>query len=99
MHLSTKKKWEIIFLSKHRKGPHLNNTQIAKEVNCTWKMVRFWIKIYEKTGDVEEQKSTGRLRLTTSKEDKKIITLHHHKPKLSTPKLQQQYKKKKIEVS
>ena len=99
MHLSTQEKWEIIFLSKHRKGPHLNNIQIAKEVNCTRKMVRYWLKIYEETGDVEEKKSPGRPRLTTPKEDKKIITLHHHKPKLSTPKLQQQYKKKKIEVS
>lgn len=98
MHLTTKQKWEIIFLSKHRRGPHFNNTQIAKELKTDVKTIRFWIDKYEKTGDVEGEKTTGRPRVTTPQEDKKIISLHQQKPKLSTPQLQRELKKRKIEV-
>ncbi len=55
IHLSTQKKWEIVFLSNHRRGPHLNYTQIAKKVNVNVKTVRYWLDQYEKTRDVEEK--------------------------------------------
>ena len=99
MHLSTKKKWEIIFLSQHRRGPHLSNTHIAKEVSCDIKTVKYWINRYKLTGDVAEEKSTGRPRATTPKQDKKIISLHRSHPNLPTIQLQRQLKKKKLDIS
>lgn len=75
MALSLKKRWEIVFLKKHRLGPKLNNTRIAKEVGCTRQTVRTWVERYEQTGDVQDQEGRGRNRITTEKEDQMIGNL------------------------
>lgn len=98
-HLSTKKKWEIIFLSKHHLGPKLNNLAISREIGCDVKVVRFWLKRYEETGDVEEFKSSGKPRATTVKEDKVILSLHEAHPQHSSFTLHKVLKKKNIQVS
>ena len=74
MALSIKKKWEIVFLSKHRMGSQLGPTAISREVGCDVSTVKFWLKRYEETGDVEELERTGRPRKTIARQDEKIIT-------------------------
>ena len=65
MSLSIKKKWEIVFLHNHKRGSQLNPTVISREVSCSVLVVKFWLKKYEETKDVEEIEKSGRPRKTT----------------------------------
>lgn len=99
MSLSTGKKWEIVFLSQHKLGPHLTSKQISKVIRCSEKTVKFWLKRFEATGDVEELKRSGRPRKTTSKEDKLIINLLKKNRESTRAGIQAKLKKKGINLS
>ena len=45
--------WEIIFLCNHRRGFQLNPTTISRDVGCSISAVKFWLKKYDETEDVE----------------------------------------------
>jgi transposase len=75
MPLSMKRRWEIVFLKKHRLGPKLEISDIAKEVRCARQTVRTWLDRYEKTGDVQDLEGRGRNRITTEREDMMIGNL------------------------
>jgi transposase len=75
MALSIKKRWEIIFLSKHPRGPKMNITQIGKELRCARAAVRTWLQRYEETGDVQDKEGRGRNRKTTERQDNMIGAL------------------------
>ena len=55
MNISLKKRWEIVFLSKHYYGPHMPNADISRYLRIDESTVRYWLERYETTGDVEVQ--------------------------------------------
>ena len=60
MNISVKKRWEIIFLSKHERGPHMSNVDISQYLRVDQSTVRYWLKRYETTGDIETIQKSGR---------------------------------------
>ena len=82
--LTIENRWEIVFLARHRLGPKLNPAAIAKEVRCSGNTVRYWLKRYEETGDVLEEKSSGRPHCTTPKQDEKIVQMADSDPEASS---------------
>ena len=99
MSISIKKRWEIMFLSKHRRGPKLFNSEIAKEINCSIPTVERWLKRYEETGDVIDNPKSGREKCTDQKIDDEIVQHSKEHPEFSSAKITQQLKRKNIQVS
>ena len=75
MELIIQKRWEIVFLHTHRRGPRLSLRVIAKELKCSRDTVQTWINKYKETGDVQDEEGRGRKRKTSEKEDLNIITI------------------------
>jgi len=98
MKISIKTRWEIVFLSKHRKGPRMSKSAIAKEVKCDVKTVRHWLKIYEDTGDIEEKSRLGRQRQTSAKEEDKIITIAEQHREEGSSKVAGRLKRKGVSI-
>lgn len=96
MPLSTQKKWEIVFLSTHFRGPKLSQQEVAHVVNVSKSTVKFWLKRYEETGDVEELDRPGRTRVTSPQEDKKIISMQERDREATASHIK---KKLKLDVS
>jgi len=99
MPLSIRTKWEIVFLAKHKQGPHLSPTEIAKEVNVSKCTVKYWIRRFQETGDVEDMPRGGCPRKTTEKEDEMILALHDGDKDATAKEIKSEAKKKKVEVS
>ena len=68
MSLSVKKRWEIVFLTKHPYGPKFGASDVARIVKCNRKTVQKWISCYELSGDVSELPRSGRPRKTKHRE-------------------------------
>ena len=96
MLISIKKRWEIVFLSKHRRGPNPYNSFIAKEFDCSIPTVKRWLKRYEETGDVIDNPKTGREKWTDQKINDEIIQHSKEHPEFSSAlaKITQQLKRK-----
>lgn len=99
MPLSTRTKWEIVFLATHRHGPHMTPKQISKEVRCTVNTVKFWLKRFKDNGDVEELPRAGRPRKTTEEQDEVILAAQEEDREATMQDIQQEVKKQRIEVS
>ena len=97
--LSIKKRWEIIFLSKHRRGPKLSNAEIARELKVSPHVVSFWLERYLETKNVEEISKSGGPRKTCMEQDKVIISLAKRDREQSAKDIQKTLKKRKIDVS
>ncbi|CAF4515179.1 unnamed protein product [Didymodactylos carnosus] len=69
------KRYEIIFLSCHRYGPHLGVKKIAKIVKCATSTVKRWKKRWACTKDLSNEPKVGRSRVTTADEDQMILEL------------------------
>lgn len=91
-----KKRWEIVFLHKHRRGPKLSIAEIAKEVKVSRYTVTYWLERYDTTKNVKEEEKVGRPRKTTPSEDKWIMTIREKKPETPTKKI---LKKRKLAIS
>ena len=70
--ISTKKRWEIIFLHLKEEGPKLPISKVAKRLKISRWTVSHWANVFNTTGDIQDKKSTGRPRKTSHKEDKEI---------------------------
>ena len=70
--ISTKKRWEIIFLHLKQEGPKLPISKVAKRMKTSRWTVSHWVNVFNTTGDVQDKKSTGRPRKTSHKQDKEI---------------------------
>ncbi|CAF3287463.1 unnamed protein product [Rotaria sp. Silwood2] len=73
MSLPIYKRYEIVFLSKHRYGPHFGIKKIAKMVKCNTSTVKKWLarwKIYKYLGD---KTRSGTPRITTQEDDEFIV--------------------------
>lgn len=99
MALSVKQRWEIVFLHKHTLGPKLPKKQVARFLQCDIKTVKKWLKVFENTGDIEDKPKAGRPRLTTEKQDQKIVQLAEDDDEATSDKLTTRAKRKGIDVS
>jgi transposase len=99
MHLSIDKRYEIVFLHTHDKGPQLGSSAIAKYVHCDKKTVLYWINRWNYNKDLSDQPKSGRKRITTPKEDNKIVELAKKKDDITADEIKQEMKKRKIEIS
>jgi transposase len=99
MDISMKKRWEIVFLSTHKFGPHMSNVGIAKYLRIHESTVRFWLERYEETGDVNVEQKSGRKRATTEKQDAKIQSVVAKYPTETVGQIAFRLSKKGINVS
>ena len=60
MPLSTEERLEIVFLRLHPLGPKLSFNAIAEYMKCSKQTVITWVKRYEESQNVENQKGSGR---------------------------------------
>ena len=75
MDISIKKRWEIVFLSRHTYGPHMSNADISRYLRIHESTVSYWFERYETTGDVEIIQKSGCKRCTTEKQDAAIQSM------------------------
>ena len=94
-----KKRWEIVFLSTHPKGPKMSHTQIATYTHTSVDTVKFWLNRYKETGQVDEITQTGRPSLLSSKTDTMIEKQLEKEPQIPSSKLATQLKRKRVDVS
>ncbi|CAF2551455.1 unnamed protein product [Rotaria sp. Silwood2] len=99
MNISLKKRWEIVFLSKHERGPHMSNADISRYLQIDESTVRLWLKRYETTGDVEVIQKSGRKRSTTEKQDTIIQSMVAQHPTESVGQIAYRLSKKGIKTS
>ncbi|CAF3816941.1 unnamed protein product [Rotaria sp. Silwood1] len=98
-HLPLHQRYEIIFLSEHRKGPRLNNRKIAKLIHCDEKTVRYWRARWKETKDLSDESKSGRPRLTTSSEDEMILNEIEENEDATSVSIARGLKRKKVEIS
>ena len=99
MNISVKKRWDIVFLSKHEYGPHMPNVDISHYLRTSESTVRYWLKRYETTGDEEIIQRSGRKRSTTEKQDDVIQSMVTQHPTESTRQISFRLSKKGINIS
>ena len=75
MSLPIHKRYEIIFLSCHSRGPKLGLKAVAKEVKCDKKAVKYWLNRWKQSKDLTDLPRSGRPRETTQKQDERIVSL------------------------
>ena len=99
MVLSIHKRWEIIFISRHRLGPKLSLQRIARELSIDKKTVQHWLDVYDSTNDVIEEEHSGRHRITAPSADKKLLKFAEEHSQSTSSTISQTLKRKNIEVS
>ena len=99
MNISVKKRWEIVFLSKHEYGSHMYNVDISHYLRISESTVRYWLKRYETIGDIEIIRKSGRKRSTTEKQDNVIQSMIIQHPTESTGQIAFRLSKKGINIS
>ena len=75
MSLPIHKRYEIIFLSNHPKGPQPNHADVAKAVHCSIYKVKYLLDRWKQSKDLTDSNRSGRPRATTQKQDQRIISL------------------------
>jgi len=99
MDISLKKRWEIVFLSKHERGPHMSNADISRYLRIGKSTVRRWLERYETAGDVEVLQKSGRKRSTTEKQDAIIQSVVAQHPTESVGQIASRLSNKGITTS
>ena len=72
MSLELHTRYEILFLSRHPLGPKLGLKAVAKAVKCAKSTVKYRLDRYEQSKDLRDLPRSGRLRVTSAKQDEKI---------------------------
>jgi transposase/uncharacterized coiled-coil protein SlyX len=67
-HLSVEQRWMILCLHKLKR----DDSSIAAELPCDVRSVRHWVDHYEKHGNVDDLRRSGRKRKTTAEQDKQV---------------------------
>ncbi|CAM4896260.1 unnamed protein product [Rotaria socialis] len=75
MALQVYQRYEIAFLSQHPLGPKLSHMAVVKAVHCDKKTVKRWFKRWKQSKDLSDAPRSGRSRVTTPKQDQKIVAL------------------------
>ena len=97
MNISLKKRWEVIFLSRHNYGPQ--PADISRYLHISESTVRDRLERYATTSDVEVAQKFGRQRSTTEKQDVVIqSTIAQHSTE-SAGQIAVRLSKKRIHIS
>jgi len=96
--ISSKKKWEIIFLHQNQEGPKHSIAKTSKLLRISTWTVRHWVKVFRETGDVLEKKSPGRPRKTSKQEDEEIVEMVKNNKELSTKDVSLELKSRGINL-
>ena len=99
MDLPLDKRYEIIFLCEHPKGPKLSITNMAIYIGCSRPTVIYWTQKYRQNSDLNTQPKSDRNRITISIQDKKIVELAKKKYNITSTEIQQKLKKEHVEIS
>jgi transposase len=99
MSLPLHKRYEIVFLSEHPKGPRMGKDAIAKYIGCSKNTVTNWVHKWRKSKDLTDKPKSGRWRSTTAKQDKKIVKLAEKENDPTSFNIQQEMKKKGVNIS
>ena len=99
MPLSVQKRWEIIFLSLHAKGPQLNPAAVSKIVNCSRNTVYHWIQIYKDSGDVMDTLRSGRPHISSEKVDELIINSVEDDSEITSTRISEKLKRRGVHLS
>lgn len=98
MPLPLHKRYEIVFLTTHPKGPKLTMRETAKEVHCNEKTVREWVKRWQESKDLSDKPKPGRKRVTTQKEDKRILKLAKENEDITAPEIRRELLKQNVDI-
>jgi transposase len=99
MALSLDKRYEIVFLHEHPKGPKWGYKKIASYVKCSRSAVTYWVQKYHKNKNLTDEQKSGRPRCTTEMEDKRISKMAKLKHDITSTEIQCELEKKGVEVS
>jgi transposase len=99
MPLSLSKRFEIVFLHTHPLGPKLGLGAVAKYVHCSKSAVGNIIKKWNETRDLNDLPKSGRKRITTLKQDKKISELAKKNSDITAAKIKQKIEKYDVNIS
>lgn len=99
MALSIEKRWELVFLCRHKLGPQFGYDKAAKYIGCSSTTAKRWVTRYEETGDVLDEPGRGRTRVTTSQEDTKIESVVSKKRTISSREIASELENKGISIS
>jgi hypothetical protein len=94
MSLPLHKRYEIVFLSLHSKGPKLGYGAVAKIVGCSKSVVPYWLERWTETKDLSDKSRAGPKRVTTEKEDKMIIAIASRDENLNSNENNKRMKRK-----
>ena len=99
MPLPLHKRYEIIFLHYHSKGPKLGLGATAKIVGCSKSSALYWVKKWGETKNLNDEPKPGRNRITTPRQDAKILKLASDKENVTAVEIQQEMGKRNVSVS
>ena len=99
MTLPLRKRWEFVFLSRHRRGPKLSTNQVAHEVSVRRSTVEHWLGVYDATNDAIEEPRAGRGRSTSQQQDVKIVEPAEAHEDMISAGISGRLKRKGVEVS
>lgn len=99
MSLPLHKRYEIVFLREHPHGPKLGFDAIAKIVNRSKSTAIHWAHKWKETKDFSDGQKSGPPRITTAKEDEKIVALATKDENATSSKIQQKMEEKGVEIS
>lgn len=99
MPLSLNKRYEIVFLNQHPKGPKWGFEKIAAYVKCSKSAVQYWVQKYKQNKNLNDEKKAGRSRCTTEMQDKRIVKLGMKEHNITSNEIQQNLEKQGVEVS
>ena len=99
MPLSIQKRWELVFLIHHHRGPKLGVQEAARELRVDRKTVKHWLQIYEATNNVEDMPRAGRPRATSAKEDTDLVRFAESHHQATAADIAGRLKRKRVIVS
>lgn len=99
MSAAYKKRFEVIFLVDHPKGPNMSVKSTAKYTKTSVSFVKKWIKRFKECGNVDDELGRGRKRATSKGNDKMICELFTKNPTTTLREGQQKLIKKGVRLS
>ncbi len=99
MSLPIHKRYEIIFLSCHPRGPKLGLKRVAKVVKCHKKTVKYWLDRWKESKDLTDLPRSGPPRATAPEQDERIVSLANKEMFATCGDIEDHLNKKRVEIS
>ncbi|CAF1258371.1 unnamed protein product [Didymodactylos carnosus] len=99
MALPVYQRYEIVFLSNHSLGPQLSHAAVTKEITCSKSTVKYWLQRWKQSKDLTDASRSGRRRMTTPKQDQRIVSLAEEQTFVTIQDVAHQMKRKRVEIS